>query len=53
MVPAVKMYSIEINLLVDTLSSGSEALVYGTLRDVCVCVYGVGEQGVYMGQLGI
>ncbi len=29
------MYSTDINLLVDSLSSGSEALVYGTLNDVC------------------
>lgn len=39
-VPAVKMYSTEINLLADCLSSGSEALVYGTFHDVCVYVRG-------------
>lgn len=39
-VPAVKMYSIEINLLADCLGSGSEELVYGTLYDVCVYVRG-------------
>lgn len=38
MVPAVKMYSTEINLLVDCSSSGSEALVYGTFYDVCIYV---------------
>lgn len=35
-VPAVNMYSTEINSLVDSLSSGSEALVYSTLYGVCV-----------------